>query len=84
MLLEDTLPGQVNRQNLFSSFFATEDAAEGPTCFGSSGLVALWELIGIEHGVGHHGVGGHLRTFAPQLQTYLCGYRCGEVRRDRE
>lgn len=24
------LPGQVNRQNLFSSFLATEDAAQSP------------------------------------------------------
>lgn len=71
-----TLPGQINRQNLFSSFLATEDAAESPACLSSSCLVALWELIGVKHGVGHHGVGGHLGTLPPQLQTYLSGYRC--------
>lgn len=72
------LPGEVNRQNLFSGFLATEDTAESPAGLSSSCLVALWELIGIKHGVGHHGVGGHLGTFPSQLQTYLGRYRCRE------
>lgn len=72
------LPGQVNRQNLFSSFLATEDATESPAGLSSSCLVAFWELVGIKHGVGHHGVGGHLGTLPSQLQTYLSGYRCRE------
>lgn len=72
------LPGEVNRQNVFSSFLATEDAAESPTGLSSSCLIALWELIGVKHGVRHHGVGGHLRTLPSQLQTYLSGYRCRE------
>lgn len=61
------LPGQVNGQNLLSSFLATEDAAESATGLSSPCLVALWELVGIKHWVGHHGVGGHLRTFPSQL-----------------
>ena len=72
------LPGQVNGQNLLSGFLATEDAAERPAGLGPARLVALWELVGVEHGVGHHGVGGHLGAFPPQLQTYLGGYRWRE------
>ena len=73
-----TLPGKINRQNLFSSFLATENAAESPAGLRSSCLVALWELVGIKHGVRHHGVGGHLGAFPSQLQTYLSGYGCRE------
>ena len=72
------LPGQVNRQNLFSSFLATEDAAQSPAGLSPSWLVALWELVGIKHGVGHHRVCGHLGTFSSQLQAYLSGYCCRE------
>lgn len=68
------LPRKVHRQNLFSSFLATEYAAESPAGLSSSCLIALWEFIGIKHGVRHHGVCGHLGTLPPQLQTHLSSY----------
>lgn len=77
------LPGQIDGQNLFSSFLATENAAESPAGLSSSSLVALWELIRVKHGVGNHGIRGHLGTFPSELQTYLSGYRCRIWKRQR-
>ena len=71
-----TLPGQVDGQNLLARLLAAEDAAERPAGLGSARLVALGELVGVEQGVGGHGVCGHLGAFPPQLQTHLSSYGC--------
>lgn len=66
-------PGQVDWENLLASFLAAEDAAECATRLGPARLVVVGELVGIKHGVGDHGVRGHLRAFSPQLDSCLSG-----------
>lgn len=73
---ERLLPGQVDGQNVFSGFLATEDAAERPAGLRSSCLVALRELVDVKQRVWHHGVGRHLRALPPQVQPQLSAYGC--------
>lgn len=67
------VPGQVNGQDLLAGLFAAEDPAEGPTGLGPARLIVVGELVGIEHGVGHHGVCGHQGALPPRLHACLSG-----------
>ena len=80
MTLLLVLPGQVDGQDLLARLLAAEDTAERAAGLGAAGLVALGELVGVEHGVGHHGVGGQLGALPPQLQAHLGGYGCSAQR----
>lgn len=65
------LPGEIDWKYLLSGLLTAEDPAERSTRFSSTRLIVIRELIRVKHGIGHHGVRGHLRTLTSQFNSSL-------------